>query len=74
MTAAEIAVRRLLDGCGGGIAQGAAFVLVLDPCGFADLDGFGDDPAEERDPRAEKLRDWRQDGRPIIKAHAKGGA
>jgi hypothetical protein len=72
VTAADFALHRLTHGCGGGIAESAAFILIIDPTG-GDISGDGDESEEGRDPRAEKLRDWRHDGRPRVKARAEGG-
>lgn len=69
MTSSDFALHRLTHGCGGGIAESAAFIVLLDPRDGeldGDDDALGAPPA--RDPREEKLLDWRRDGRPRVKA------
>ena len=73
MTASDFALHRLTHGCGAGFAESAAFIVLLDPRGFGDLEGDDDLPLgapPARDPRTEKLRDWRREGRPRVKARA----
>jgi len=72
VTASDFALHRLTHACGGGIAESAAFILIIDPTG-GELGGDDDADAPvpmSRDPREEKLLDWRRDGRPRVKARA----
>ncbi len=67
-------VEKLMEGRQPGLAESLVFLAALDPCGGlpeADDDEDGPlFPPLARDPRAEKLRDWRRAGRPRVKARA----
>jgi len=65
-------VDRLMNGQPG-LVESELFLVMLDPCEMPEADDEDGPlfPPLARDPRAEKLRDWRRIGRARVKSRAR---